>query len=128
MTGYFRDGFCNTCPSDVGSHTVCAQVTEDFLEYTKSQGNDLSTPMPAYGFPGLKPGDGWCLCASRWLEAQREGHAPYVKLESTHANALDTIPLEILKQYGAPEVEHDDPAGPAAPAATEPAAGGNQQA
>ena len=117
MTGYFRDGFCNTCPSDVGSHTVCAEVTEDFLEYTKQKGNDLSTPMPAYGFPGLKPGDGWCLCAARWLEAQRAGHAPNVRLHSTHANALDTIPLDTLKQYAAPEAEesketpHPQPAG-----------------
>ena len=76
VTGYYRDGVCNTCKEDFGSHTVCVEVTKEFLDYSKSQGNDLSTPMPMYGFPGLYPGDSWCLCASRWLEAEKSGMAP----------------------------------------------------
>ena len=89
MTGFFRDGCCNTGAEDVGSHTVCAVMTAEFLAFSKSAGNDLSTPMPAFGFPGLKPGDRWCLCAPRWQEAFEEGHAPRVVLRATHRGALD---------------------------------------
>ncbi|USR90790.1 DUF2237 domain-containing protein [Phormidium yuhuli AB48] len=98
-TGFYRDGFCNTGPQDFGSHTVCAQVTEAFLAYTQQRGNDLSTPVPAYQFPGLKPGDRWCLCASRWQEAIRAGVAPPIVLAATHEQVLETIPLEILQEY-----------------------------
>ncbi|TVR13452.1 MAG: DUF2237 domain-containing protein [Phormidium sp. GEM2.Bin31] len=98
-TGFYRDGFCNTGPQDFGSHTVCAQVTEEFLAYTKQLGNDLSTPVPAYQFPGLKPGDRWCLCASRWQEAISAGVAPPIVLAATHESVLETIPLEILQEY-----------------------------
>jgi len=98
MTGFYRDGCCNTGPGDFGSHVVCAQVTEAFLSYTRAQGNDLSTPIPAYNFPGLKPGDRWCLCASRWKEAYDDGVAPPVVLEATHEAALKVVPLEQLKE------------------------------
>jgi len=99
MTGFERDGFCHTGPYDRGRHVVCAQMTEAFLNFTSSCGNDLSTPRPEYGFPGLKPGDGWCLCATRWAEAEEEGVAPPVDLEATHESALQIIPLELLKRY-----------------------------
>ena len=99
MTGYYRDGFCRTGGQDYGSHVVCAQVTAEFLAYTKSQGNDLSTPVPAYQFPGLKPGDRWCLCASRWQEAMEAGVAPPVVLSATHARALEVVSLNELKQH-----------------------------
>ena len=106
MTGFERDGFCHTGPRDHGRHVVCAVMDERFLTFTKAQGNDLSTAIPAYGFPGLKPGDRWCLCALRWLEAQRTGYAPSIDLESTHKNALDYVPLELLKQHALPS-QHD---------------------
>ena len=93
MTGWYRDGFCRTDQNDQGSHTVCAQLTGTFLEYTKSLGNDLSTPRPQFGFPGLRAGDKWCLCAGRWREALRAGVAPTVILEATHENALRTNSL-----------------------------------
>lgn len=99
LTGFFRDGVCNTCKEDVGSHTVCIEATEEFLEYSRSKGNDLSTPMPEHGFAGLKPGDSWCLCAARWLEAYRSNMAPRVHITRTHINALDIVPLELLKKY-----------------------------
>jgi uncharacterized protein (DUF2237 family) len=99
MTGFYRDGYCNTGAGDYGAHTVCAQMTEEFLSFTKAQGNDLSTPMPAFQFPGLKPGDRWCLCASRWKEALDAGVAPPVVLESTHASSLEYVSLNELKQY-----------------------------
>jgi len=92
MTGFFRDGCCHTGAGDLGSHVVCAQMTEPFLSYTKAQGNDLSTPMPVYHFPGLQPGDRWCLCAARWKEAYEDGVAPPVVLEATHEQALQVIP------------------------------------
>ena len=95
MTGFYRDGLCHTGPQDMGVHVVCAQVTEAFLSYTKAQGNDLSTPR-AY-FPGLKPGDRWCLCASRWKEALDDGMAPPVVLEATHEAALKYVALETLQ-------------------------------
>lgn len=99
MTGFYRDGCCNTGPGDFGSHVVCAQVTEAFLSYTRAQGNDLSTPVPAYQFPGLKPGDRWCLCAARWKEALEDGVAPPVVLDATHEAALRSIPLEDLQAH-----------------------------
>ena len=101
VTGFYRDGCCDTGPADHGSHTVCVAVTEDFLAFTASRGNDLSTPMPAYGFPGLKAGDRWCLCASRWREAHAAGRAPRVYLAATHAAALKVIPLEELTAMAA---------------------------
>ncbi|BAU05030.1 DUF2237 family protein [Fischerella sp. NIES-3754] len=99
MTGFYRDGLCNTGAGDVGVHVVCAQVTEEFLAFTKSRGNDLSTPVPAFDFPGLKPGDRWCLCASRWKEALDAGVAPPVVLSATHASALEYVSLSELKQH-----------------------------
>ncbi|MGK7884948.1 MAG: DUF2237 family protein [Crocosphaera sp.] len=99
MTGYYRDGYCRTGGQDFGVHVVCSQMTAEFLSFTKQQGNDLSTPIPAYSFPGLKPGDRWCLCASRWKEAKDAGVAPPVILEATHIRALEVISLDELKQY-----------------------------
>lgn len=99
MTGFYRDGYCNTGAGDYGAHTVCAQMTEAFLTFTKAQGNDLSTPVPAFQFPGLKPGDCWCLCASRWKEALDAGVAPPVVLEATHASSLEYVSLSDLKPY-----------------------------
>lgn len=99
MTGYYRDGKCNTGAGDFGAHVVCAEMTEEFLAFTKSRGNDLSTPVPAFNFPGLKPGDRWCLCASRWKEAMDAGMAPRVVLESTHASTLEYVSLSDLKKF-----------------------------
>ena len=99
ITGFRRDGNCSTGPQDLGSHTVCAIVDEAFLKYSRSAGNDLVTPMPEYGFPGLKPGDRWCLCASRWKQAYEAGCAPPVYLRATHERALELIELDVLKQY-----------------------------
>lgn len=99
VTGFFRDGCCNTCDQDVGSHTVCVEVTQEFLEYSRFAGNDLSTPHPEWEFPGLQEGDRWCLCASRWLEAHEKGMAPRVFLESTHIKALEIVPFQLLEQY-----------------------------
>ena len=99
MTGFYRDGCCNTGAGDMGAHVVCAQMTEAFLTFTKQQGNDLSTPMPAFQFPGLKPGDRWCLCAPRWQEALDAGVAPPVVLEATHASALEYVSMAELKAH-----------------------------
>ena len=99
LTGFFRDGCCNTSPEDLGRHVVCVRVTADFLEFSKARGNDLSTPMPEFGFPGLKPGDQWCLCAARWQEALEAGKAPRVVLQSTHAAALKIVRLADLKHH-----------------------------
>lgn len=99
VTGFFRDGHCNTCAEDLGSHTVCVELTQAFLEFSRFRGNDLMTPMPEFGFPGLKAGDAWCLCAARWLEAQQHERAPRVFLQRTHQKALDIIPLETLRRY-----------------------------
>jgi uncharacterized protein len=96
LTGFTRSGCCETGPQDAGRHVVCARVTEAFLEFSLARGNDLVTPMPQWRFPGLKPGDRWCVCASRWLEAHRAGVAPPVVLEATHEAALELIPLEVL--------------------------------
>lgn len=97
ITGYFRDGCCRTDASDRGLHVVCAEMTADFLAFSRRRGNDLSTPRPEYDFPGLRPGDRWCLCANRWLEAWMEGMAPRVVLASTHLNALGVVTLDQLK-------------------------------
>src|ERR1700760_2903641 len=99
MTGFFRDGCCDTSREDIGSHTVCAVMTAEFLEYSKSCGNDLSMPVPEFGFPGLKSGDRWCLCAPRWQEALDAGAAPRVVLRATHEGALDHCALSDLKQH-----------------------------
>ena len=99
VTGFFRNGCCETGPHDVGMHTVCAVMTADFLAYSKSVGNDLSTPRPDLGFPGLQPGDRWCLCAPRWKEALDAGAAPQVVLESTHEETLAIVTLGVLKDY-----------------------------
>jgi uncharacterized protein (DUF2237 family) len=101
MTGWFRDGHCRTHPSDLGRHTVCCVVNEAFLSYSRAQGNDLSTPAPAWGFPGLKPGDHWCVCAGRWLEAYEDGMAPPVRLEASERSTLEVIPLEVLQAHRA---------------------------
>ena len=98
-TGYFRDGLCRTISQDSGTHTVCAIVTEEFLDYSASKGNDLMTAMPHWKFPGLKSGDRWCLCISRWLEAEKAGKAPPIVLEATHEKSLKYTSLELLKQY-----------------------------
>lgn len=101
LTGFFRDGHCNTCYEDQGTHTVCAIMTAEFLAFSKYVGNDLSTPRPDYGFTGLTPGDQWCLCAARFLQAHDEGCAPKVHLAATHQRTLDIVPLRILKQHAA---------------------------
>jgi len=102
-TGFFRDGYCHTGSGDQGVHTVCAIVTAEFLEFSAAQGNDLSTPRPEYGFPGLNPGDRWCLCAARWKEAYDAVMAPQVALESTHASTLEFASLEELQAFAAPQ-------------------------
>jgi len=99
VTGFYRNGCCDTGPEDVGSHTVCAVMTDAFLDFTKSAGNDLSTPIPEYGFPGLKAGDRWCLCAARWKQAFDAGSAPRVVLSATNEAALEIVPMEDLKRY-----------------------------
>jgi uncharacterized protein (DUF2237 family) len=99
MTGFYRDGCCNTGAGDSGLHGVCAEMTDAFLRYTQAQGNDLRTPRPVYNFPGLNPGDRWCLCASRWREAYDDGVAPKVVLEATHEAVLQIVPLEQLKAH-----------------------------
>ncbi|MGK7924464.1 MAG: DUF2237 family protein [Spirulina sp.] len=99
MTGFYRDGYCKTGGQDFGSHVICAQMTPAFLEFTKARGNDLSTPAPFYSFPGLKPGDRWCLCAARWQEAFEIGVAPPVLLRSTHIRALEVVSLEDLQKH-----------------------------
>jgi len=99
MTGFTRSGSCETGPQDMGSHTVCARVTAEFLEYSKAQGNDLTTPVPEFGFPGLKPGDRWCLCAARWQEAFNAGCAPRVALRATHQRALEVCSIADLKRH-----------------------------
>lgn len=99
MTGYFRDGLCRTDDTDTGTHVICVRVTAQFLAYSKEQGNDLTTPIAQWQFPGLKPGDQWCLCISRWIEAEKAGVAPLVVLEATHHKALDYTTLEKLVEY-----------------------------
>ena len=99
LTGFFRDGCCNTGAGDAGVHTVCARVTAEFLAFSRSRGNDLSTPVEAFGFPGLKPGDQWCLCAARWREAMEAGCAPPVRLTATHERTLEVVDLADLKRH-----------------------------
>ena len=99
VTGFFRDGYCNTNRMDQGTHVICASVTEKFLAFTRLRGNDLTTPRPEFRFPGLKPGDGWCLCALRWKEAFDAGVAPPIRARATHERALDFIPIEVLAQF-----------------------------
>jgi uncharacterized protein (DUF2237 family) len=99
LTGFYRDGCCNTESGDVGSHTVCTRVTADFLTYSRTMGNDLSTPRAEFGFPGLRPGDQWCLCAARWQEAMKAGKAPKVVLQATHAASLRIVKLADLKRH-----------------------------
>jgi uncharacterized protein (DUF2237 family) len=101
LTGFYRNGCCETGPEDVGQHTVCAVLTEEFLRFSMSVGNDLSTPRPEYDFPGLNPGDRWCLCAPRWKEALDAGVAPFVVLEATHEEVLAIAPLGVLKDHAA---------------------------
>ncbi len=99
ITGYFRDGSCNSDQFDLGSHTVCVKMTNSFLEFSKSTGNDLSTPQPEFGFKGLKEGDTWCLCADRWLEALQNNKAPHVIVKSTNQKALEVVDLDVLKEF-----------------------------
>ncbi len=99
VTGFYRDGACNTCSQDAGSHTVCIEASADFLEYSRFKGNDLSTPVPGSDFKGLRAGDRWCLCAARWLQALEDNMAPRVYLKRTHIRALDIVPMELLKRY-----------------------------
>lgn len=105
MTGFYRDGCCNTGEDDFGVHTVCVEVTAEFLEFSKRMGNDLSTPHPEFQFPGLQPGDRWCLCASRWVEAWKAGMAPKVLLEATHERTLDFIELDVLVKFAVKSVD-----------------------
>ncbi|MGB3608362.1 DUF2237 family protein [Psychroserpens sp.] len=102
MTGYLRDGFCNTTADDFGTHVVCAIVTEAFLNYSRSRGNNLIDPVPQWNFPGLKPGDKWCLCVSRWKQAEKANVAPFVDLNATHELALKFVSLDLLKTYAKP--------------------------
>jgi hypothetical protein len=99
LTGFYRDGCCRTGPEDIGSHTICAVVSAEFLEYQQSIGNDLSTPMPAFNFPGLKPGDRWCVTAANWVRAHEDGVAAFVVLAATHERALDHVALDVLERY-----------------------------
>lgn len=101
LTGFYRDGCCNTSDADYGNHTVCVRVDSAFLEYSRFRGNDLSTPVKEFGFPGLKDGDRWCLCAERWLEAYQHKMAPKIYLAATHLRAIEVIPLEVLKENAA---------------------------
>ncbi|MEX0281108.1 MAG: DUF2237 family protein [Arenibacterium sp.] len=103
LTGFFRDGHCNTCSADQGSHTVCALMTAEFLAFSKYVGNDLSTPRPEFRFAGLKPGDQWCLCADRFMQAADEGCGPKVNLAATHQRALEVVPLDVLEAHAAEE-------------------------
>ena len=99
MTGFYRNGTCDTCGDDAGQHSICAQMTESFLEFSASRGNDLMTPMPDCKFPGLKAGDFWCVCLGRWIEAHEAGVAPKIKLEATHASVSEFVDMETLKDY-----------------------------
>jgi len=101
VTGYLRDGYCGACPGDLGQHTVCAILTLEFLEFSRSRGNDLITPRPEFGFAGLAPGQKWCLCVSRWIEAHEAGCAPPVHLEATHLSVLEYVDLDTLREHSA---------------------------
>jgi uncharacterized protein (DUF2237 family) len=106
VTGFYRDGYCRTGPGDVGLHTVCAVMTDEFLEFSAECGNDLSTPVPEFGFPGLQPGDRWCLCVTRWQEALDAGRAPEIVLRGTHISALEFVSLEDLRDHA---IDDDEP-------------------
>jgi hypothetical protein len=106
LTGFFRNGKCDTCGDDTGMHTVCAEMTAEFLQFSRRVGNDLSTPMPEWRFPGLKPGDRWCLCLPRWLQALEAGVAPRLYLKATHMSAIEHIPMEVLLEYAADADEY----------------------
>jgi uncharacterized protein (DUF2237 family) len=106
-TGFYRNGYCSTGEQDLGRHTVCCQVTDEFLKYSASAGNDLSTPAPQYLFPGLKEGDIWCLCAQRWAQAYNAGKAPKIFLQATHEKTLDYVPFEVLRDYAIDKEEAD---------------------
>lgn len=108
LTGFYRDGYCRTGPFDRGVHVVCAEMTEEFLEFSAEAGNDLSTPVPEIDFPGLQPGDRWCLCAERWMEALEAGLAPPVDLEATHASALEFVSLDDLRAHDIGEEEEEE--------------------
>ena len=112
MTGFHRDGCCRTGPKDHGVHSVCTRVTEEFLQFSAANGNDLSTPRPEFGFPGLRPGDGWCLCAARWKEAFEAGMAPPVVLEATHEDTLRFVSLETLRAHAVPPLPKGRGRGP----------------
>lgn len=99
MTGFYRTGYCQTGPEDFGAHVVCAEMTEAFLKFSTERGNDLSTPRPEFNFPGLKPGDRWCVCAARWKEAEEAGCAPPVALNATHERVLEIVELSVLERY-----------------------------
>ena len=99
LTGFYRNGKCDTCGEDTGQHSVCAQMTDEFLQFSRSQGNDLTTAIPAYNFPGLKAGDHWCVCLGRWIEAMEADVAPKIKLEATHASVLEYLDIEVLKSH-----------------------------
>ncbi|SDT88943.1 hypothetical protein SAMN05444156_0460 [Verrucomicrobium sp. GAS474] len=103
VTGFYRDGYCRTGPGDIGLHTVCIEATEEFLAFSRAAGNDLSTPVPQFQFPGLRPGDRWCLCVTRWMEALEAGMAPAVHLEASHISALEFVSLEDLQSHAVPE-------------------------
>lgn len=105
LTGFFRNGFCDTCGDDQGMHTVCAEMSLEFLEFSRQQGNDLITPMPEFRFPGLQPGDLWCICLGRWVEAYRAGVAPKIKLTATHISVLEFVDLAVLENYALRESE-----------------------
>ena len=111
MTGFFRNGKCETCGDDTGMHTVCAEMTEEFLAFSKAAGNDLSTPVPMYRFPGLNPGDRWCLCLPRWLQALQAGAAPRIFLKATHSPAIEHVSMDVLLEYAvdADDYVPDDP-------------------
>jgi uncharacterized protein len=109
VTGFYRDGCCNTGPEDVGRHTVCVRLTAEFLAFSRARGNDLSTPRPEFGFPGLRPGDRWCLCLDRWLEAEAAGVAPRLVLASTHASVLDSVPIGLLELHALPRRDRSRP-------------------
>ena len=111
MTGFFRNGKCETCGDDTGMHTVCAEMTAEFLAFSKAAGNDLSTPVPRYRFPGLNPGDRWCLCLPRWLQALQAGAAPRIFLKATHISAIEHISMDVLLEYAvdADDYVPDDP-------------------
>ena len=103
LTGFYRNGKCDTCGEDVGMHTVCAEISAEFLAFSRSVGNDLSTPMPEFQFPGLQPGDFWCVCLPRWIEAFQAGYAPRLRLSATHISVLEYVDLEVLQQHAVPE-------------------------